>query len=212
MTTKTAIHLDSQNVRNHSPINKEAISKSLKEFGAGRSVLIDANNIIIAGNGVYEQAQELGLPVKIIESDGRQLIVVKRTDLKTKDEKRKALAIADNRLTDLSEFDNAKLDEQLAELSDELRGLTGFTEDDIKALQAETGKGLSTEFSLDSGDKSPFKQMTFTFSDEQSDVICEAIEKAKNSPTFNSYNFLGNDNINANAIFYIVKQWNQMNN
>lgn len=99
------IKFDSRNYRKHSDENKQLINKSLSECGAGRSILIDANDEIIAGNGVYEQAQALNIPVKVIETDGSELVVVKRTDLDTDDERRKRLAVMDNSASDSSEFD-----------------------------------------------------------------------------------------------------------
>jgi hypothetical protein len=66
---------------------------------------VDKDNVIVAGNGVYEQATELGLKVRIVESDGTELVVVKRTDIAPTDEKRKLLALADNHTSDTSEFD-----------------------------------------------------------------------------------------------------------
>lgn len=99
------INLDKRNYRKHSNKNKELIKKSLKECGAGRSIVIDSEENIIAGNGIYEQAQKLKIPTKIVETDGNELVVVKRTDLKTDDEKRKQLAIMDNSTSDSSEFD-----------------------------------------------------------------------------------------------------------
>jgi len=99
------LKFDPRNYRIHDEKNKRIIRKSLEDCGAGRSVLVDKNNVLIAGNGVYEQAQTLGLKVKFIESDGKELIVVKRTDLSTDDERRKLLALADNYSSDLSAFD-----------------------------------------------------------------------------------------------------------
>lgn len=99
------IKFDERNYRKHNDKNKELINKSLAECGAGRSILIDAEDEIIAGNGVFEQAQELGIPVKVVETDGSELIAVKRTDLGTQDEKRKRLAVMDNSSSDTSEFD-----------------------------------------------------------------------------------------------------------
>lgn len=55
------IKFDKRNYRKHSDKNKNLINKSLKECGAGRSIVIDNNNEIIAGNGIYEQAQKLGI-------------------------------------------------------------------------------------------------------------------------------------------------------
>ena len=99
------IKFDKRNYRKHNDRNKELIKKSLEECGAGRSIVIDNDDEIIAGNGIYEQAQALNIPVKVIETDGSELVVVKRTDLKTDDEKRKKLAVMDNSTSDTSEFD-----------------------------------------------------------------------------------------------------------
>lgn len=99
------IKYDKRNYRKHSDKNKDLINKSLKECGAGRSIVIDNDDNIIAGNGIYEQAQKLGLKTKIIETDGSELVVVKRTDLATDDDKRKQLAVMDNATSDSSEFD-----------------------------------------------------------------------------------------------------------
>ena len=101
----TKIKFDERNYRKHSKKNKAIIKKSLSELGAGRSILLDNEDSLIAGNGVYEQAQALGIPVRVIETDGSELIAVKRTDLATDDEKRRKLALADNVASDLSEFD-----------------------------------------------------------------------------------------------------------
>lgn len=84
---------------------KGLINKSLAECGAGRSIVVARDDVIISGNGVYEQAQALGLKVRIIESDGNELIAIKRVDLATDDEKRKLLSFADNRTSDTSSFD-----------------------------------------------------------------------------------------------------------
>ena len=99
------IKFDKRNYRKHNDRNKELIKKSLEECGAGRSIVIDNDDEIIAGNGIYEQAQALNIPVKVIETDGTELVVVKRTDLKTDDDKRRKLAVYDNSTSDTSEFD-----------------------------------------------------------------------------------------------------------
>lgn len=103
------IKYDKHNYRKHNDKNKNLIKKSLKECGAGRSIVIDAENEIIGGNGIYEQAQKLNIPVRVIETDGTELIAVKRTDLKTDDEKRKQLAVMDNSTSDTSSFDKELL-------------------------------------------------------------------------------------------------------
>lgn len=98
------IKQDSRNYRQHNDKNKELMKKSLEECGTGRSIVIDSQNEIIAGNGIFEQVKKLKIPIKVIESDGTFLIAIKRTDLKTKDKKRKKLAVYDNSSSDLSIF------------------------------------------------------------------------------------------------------------
>jgi hypothetical protein len=105
------IKFDKRNYRRHDERNRKLIRKSLKELGTGRSIVIDKDGEIIAGNGVYAEAQSLNIPTKIIETDGSELIVVKRTDLVTNDEKRKQLAVMDNTTSDSSDFDLALLQE-----------------------------------------------------------------------------------------------------
>lgn len=122
------INFDPNNYRVHNDRNKRIIRKSLEDCGAGRSVLVDKDNILIAGNGVYEQAKELGIPIRIIETDGKELVVVKRNDLKSDDEKRKLLALADNHSSDTSMFD---FDLVLHDFSIEQLDLWEFSFDDI---------------------------------------------------------------------------------
>jgi hypothetical protein len=62
------------------------------------------------------------------------------------------------------------------------------------------------EFSLPDGDKPPFQNMTFTFSDCQADEIKEAIEIAKEN---NDVETFGNENSNGNALYRIVLEWRQ---
>ena len=98
------IKYDKKNYRKHSDQNKALIKKSIEEVGLGRSVVIDSENELIAGNGVVSQLPK-GTKIKVIETDGSELVVVKRTDLKTNDEKRKQLAIMDNSTGDKVEWD-----------------------------------------------------------------------------------------------------------
>jgi len=123
----TKINLDKRNYRKHSEKNRALIEKSLKNYGAGRSILIDKENTIIAGNGVYEQAEKLNIPVKIIETNGSELIAVKRTDIEPDSDKRKELAVLDNKTSDTSEFDFELLQDDF-----DIDILKGFEFDDIE--------------------------------------------------------------------------------
>ena len=103
---KTAADLkqDGNNYRKHSDTNKARIKKSIDEAGLGRSVVVDADGVLVAGNGV-QQVIDPETPVRVVETDGTELVVVKRTDLHTGDPRRKTLALADNSTADDVEWD-----------------------------------------------------------------------------------------------------------
>jgi hypothetical protein len=111
------IKYDKKNYRKHSDKNKALIRKSIEETGLGRSVVIDSENELIAGNGVVSQLPR-DTKIKVVETDGSELVVVKRTDLKTADEKRKKLALMDNSASDKVEweYDTLTADFDLSEL------------------------------------------------------------------------------------------------
>ncbi|MEG2856807.1 SAM-dependent methyltransferase [Bacteroides sp.] len=135
------IKFDPRNYRLHGDANKRLINKSLDECGAGRSILVDRDNVIIAGNGVFEQAKQLGLNVRVIESDGKELVVVKRTDIASTDEKRKLLAFADNQTSDKSEFDLALIEEDFErDILDDWELEIGDIElDEVDSVKGRTG-------------------------------------------------------------------------
>lgn len=111
------IKYDKKNYRKHSDQNKALIKKSIQEVGLGRSVVVDSENELIAGNGVVSQLPR-DTKIKVVETDGSELVVVKRTDLKTADEKRKKLALMDNSASDKVEweYDTLTADFDLSEL------------------------------------------------------------------------------------------------
>ena len=109
---------DERNARLHPDRNKEAAKRSLDELGAGRSALADKDGVFIAGNLIYEKAMELKIPIETIHTNGEKLIVVVRDDLATDDPKRKALALADNQIALLAEWDLPVLEEIKLELAD----------------------------------------------------------------------------------------------
>lgn len=88
---------DDKNFNKGSEYGNHLINKSFAEFGAGRSILIDRNNKIIAGNKSVENYGALGNEdVLIIESDGTKLIAVKRTDIDLDTPQGREMALADN--------------------------------------------------------------------------------------------------------------------
>ncbi len=77
------------------------VAHSLEQYGAGRSILVDKHGKIVAGNKTHQAAVEMGLDVQIVESDGRSLVVVQRTDLDLDSPEGRAMAIADNRSSEV---------------------------------------------------------------------------------------------------------------
>lgn len=104
------LKFDKRNYRRHSEKNQSLIKKSIEEVGFGRSIVVDADNEIVCGNGVVSQVAK-STPIKVVETNGSELIVVKRTDLKTDDDRRKQLAVMDNSTSDTSDFDLTLLQE-----------------------------------------------------------------------------------------------------
>jgi len=91
------LKFDDKNFNKHTEYGMSLLEKSLRENGAGRSILIDKNNNIIAGNGIIEAAGSVGLEkVKIVETDGTEIIAVKRTDVRLDSKKGRKMALADN--------------------------------------------------------------------------------------------------------------------
>lgn len=91
------LHFDDLNFNKHTQFGMSLMEKSLRQHGAGRSVLVDKNNRLIAGNGIVETASQIGLEdVVIVETTGEQLVVVKRTDVDLDSKQGREMAAADN--------------------------------------------------------------------------------------------------------------------
>lgn len=110
---------DLVNVRKHNPRNIGMIVDSLHQVGAARSIVIDENDTVLAGNGLIEAAAEAGITkMQIVEADGETVIAVRRRGLT--DEQKQKLAIFDNRTAELATWDSdalQALQQQGADLS-----------------------------------------------------------------------------------------------
>ena len=88
---------DNLNFNRGTEFGERLMDNSLRKFGLGRSVLVDKNNRIIAGNKTVEKAVELGFEKAIVvETSGEQLVVVKRKDIDLDSEMGREMALADN--------------------------------------------------------------------------------------------------------------------
>lgn len=112
---------DPRNARKHDAASIEAIARSLKRFGQQKPIVVNAGNVVIAGNGTLAGAARLGWTT----------LNAVRSALS--DEEAMAYAIADNRSAELSSWDYQVLAQSIREL--EAGGFdvteTGWTPDEI---------------------------------------------------------------------------------
>ena len=96
-TTIDKLVPDDKNFNKGTEFGKGLLDKSFSKFGAGRSILIDKNNRIIAGNKATESFGESGgEKVIVVETTGDTLVAVKRTDIDLDSKEGRELALADN--------------------------------------------------------------------------------------------------------------------
>ena len=88
---------DDRNFNRHTEYGMQCLEKSIRANKFGRSILVDKDNRVIAGNGVVETAAAFGeTHVKFVETTGDELVVVKRTDLSLDSKEGREMALADN--------------------------------------------------------------------------------------------------------------------
>ncbi len=126
---------DPANVRKHSARNIEAIKASLRRFGQQKPIVVNADGVVIAGNGTLEAARGLGWKeISVVRSllDGADAI---------------AYAIADNRTAELAEWDDNALSELIFSLADseDLMDVIGFNSEEIARI-------IPDEIEFESGD------------------------------------------------------------
>ncbi len=78
------------------------LDDSLRELGAGRSILVDKHGVILAGNKTQERAVDIGLTDAIVvHTNGTQLVVVQRDDLDATEPAGRKMGLLDNRSSEV---------------------------------------------------------------------------------------------------------------
>ena len=133
---------DDKNYNKGSEFGNSLIEKSLRKFGAGRSILIDKNNRIIAGNKTIENAASIGLDdIIVVETTGNQIVAVKRMDIDLDSKKGRELALADNASAKANinwDFEAINFDWNETEITEWGLDLPNFTNNDIKEKEDNT--------------------------------------------------------------------------
>ena len=114
-----------KNIRIHTEKQLEEFERSVKMFGQIRPIVVDENNTILAGNGLYETLIRMGK---------KEALVYKYEDL-TEAQKKK-LMIADNKIFSLGIENLDTLNEFLEELNGDL-DIPGFDEEILKQMVAD---------------------------------------------------------------------------
>ncbi len=128
---------DLRNANRGTERGRYMVEASLRETGAGRSIVLDKDGRIIAGNKTFEAASDIGLPVRIVQTDGTELVAVQRTDLDLSDDTGAArkLAYYDNRAGQVGlEWDASVL---LGDLTAGLDLSAMFRQDELDELLAD---------------------------------------------------------------------------
>lgn len=93
----TDLVFDDKNFNKGSEYGNGLMEKSFNKFAAGRGVLVDKNNRLIAGNKSTEKFGENGgQKIIIVETTGDTLVVTKRTDIDLDTAQGREMALADN--------------------------------------------------------------------------------------------------------------------
>ena len=164
----------------------EYVAKSIKEFGFKVPIVLDKNNVIVAGHTRYKASMELGL---------KEVPCIVADDLN--EEQIKAFRLADNKVSEQASWNYDLLDLELDDILDISMDEFGF---DLGVLDTEE---YGTEFELADGEKSNLEQITFTLAKEQAELIRGALDLVKDEIT----ETFGNENKNGNAIYEVVRQW-----
>ena len=159
---------DKNNANKGTEVGREILLKSLQDNGAGRSILLDKHNNIIAGNKTFEAALKLGLPVRVIPTEGDEIIAVQRTNVDLYDEEDttgRNMAYQDNRASELGlywdemqiaeDFMSGFVDESVFDKST----LDGFIERAKGSLES------SARDSQDAGEGSGLAKISLTIED-----------------------------------------------
>ena len=102
-----------------------AVKRSIEEFGFTQPLIINAERVILCGHTRYEAAKELNLAA---------VPVIVKTDLTPQQER--AYRIADNRVTQETDWDKWKLRSEFSKLFSDGDYFTGFTQDEISDIMS----------------------------------------------------------------------------
>lgn len=148
---------DERNANKGTERGSYLIAESLRDAGPGRSIVLDKDGRVIAGNKTLEAAIAAGLQVTVIPSHGESLIAHQRLDLSLDDPESPArkLAYLDNRSSEVSlEWDAEQLQR------DHMEGVVDLTEFFWESELSAMGVDVETELSGSDHPKESYRPET----------------------------------------------------
>lgn len=117
-----------KNTRMHTDKQLTEFRRSVEMFGQIRPIVVDEDNVMLAGNGLYETLLSLG------KTEADCYVVTGLTE-----NEKKKLMLADNRIFDLGVDDMSVFDAFIADLGDDL-DVPGYDDDLLRSLVADAGE------------------------------------------------------------------------
>jgi len=142
LTDISILRSDPHNRRKHNPRNVGMIVDALHQVGAARSIVIDEDNTILAGNATIEAAAQAGIEkLQVVEADGQTIIAVRRRGLNA--EQKRRLALYDNQTAAIAEWDAEQI---AADLQEGLDFKDIFSEVELQDLLSKAADQILPEF------------------------------------------------------------------
>ena len=198
------IKLDKRNTNLHTDAGLQLLDKSIDKVGIIESYTISNDGVVISGNARHEKiSAKISKEPIVIETDGTEAIIIKRTDIESNTKKfHEASILANTTAHKNFNLDYDVIDEIVEEFDIDV------VEVGVEVLESiSDSEDFGTDFSLPDSDKAPFQQMTFTLADEQAEQIKNAIADIKATEEYKYAETMGNENSNGNALYLIVMQW-----
>lgn len=160
-----------KNIRLHPEKQMQEYIRSVKKNGQLKLIVIDEDNVIWIGNGLYEAMLACGY---------EEAYCLLKDNMTEKDKKK--MMMSDNRVFDLGVDDMAAFDSLLAELGDDL-DVPGFDEELLKSLMADAGEvdDMMSSYGLIDDDKKAEISAAKEIYQRQEEAFAQAPQSAPQS-------------------------------
>lgn len=169
-----------------------AVAASIKEFGFKVPIVVDTAGVIITGHTRREAALSLGMKtVPVIVADDLTEAQIR------------AFRLADNKVSEFSEWDEDALAEELAQLDEAALGID-MADIGFEMADAPSADDFSDDFTLPDNGRPEMCTCTFTLHYRQKELIEYVLAKLPDTEITEKFS---NPNRDGSALYTVVKQW-----